>query len=118
MCPTGTAPEEEMEEEGGLEIPYLGAEDVIDEVITLLARLESDRQDTQGRFKQEMETAVTLKKKIDDLCLRRLRELPILVQRGGMCVCVCVRVCVCVCVCVCVFVCVRVCMCVHACAYT
>lgn len=72
---------EEVGEEGGLEIPYLGAEDVMEEVITLLARLETDRQHTQNRFTQEMDTAVTLKKKIDDLCLRRLRELPQLVQR-------------------------------------
>ncbi|KAL8600724.1 hypothetical protein ACOMHN_057313 [Nucella lapillus] len=72
--------EEEVEEEG-LEIPYLGAEDVIDEVITLLARLETDRQNTQDRFHQELDTAVTLKKRIDDLCLRRLKELPELVQR-------------------------------------
>ncbi|XP_076463347.1 coiled-coil domain-containing protein 178-like [Babylonia areolata] len=75
------AGEEEVEQDMGLDIPYLGAEDVIEEVITLLARLEMDRQNTQLRFQQEMETAVTLKKKTDDLCLRRLRELPLLVQR-------------------------------------
>ena len=79
---TESPPEEEVVEDVGLEIPYLGAEDVIDEVITLLARLETDRQDTQNRFQQEITTAATLKTKIDELCLRRLRELPVLVQRG------------------------------------
>ena len=75
-------PDEEAVEEEGLEIPYLGAEDVIDEVITLLARLETDRLDTQNRYEHELDTAATLKTKIDELCLRRLKELPVLVQRG------------------------------------
>ena len=35
------------------EIPYLGAEDVIDEVITLLAKLENDRRDTKRTFKKK-----------------------------------------------------------------
>ncbi|KAK7100124.1 coiled-coil domain-containing protein 178-like [Littorina saxatilis] len=76
-----SAQEAEEQDDEELDVPYLGAGDVIDEVITLLARLETDRQDTLKRFKTETAAGVTLKQKIDDLCLRRLRELPILVQR-------------------------------------
>lgn len=65
-----------------LDLPYLGADDAIDEVIILLARLEADRQETQQHYLEETRTVATLKKKIDDLCLRRLRDLPLLVQRG------------------------------------
>ncbi|XP_025109475.1 coiled-coil domain-containing protein 178-like [Pomacea canaliculata] len=64
-----------------LDLPYLGADDAIDEVIILLARLEADRQETQQHYLEETRTVATLKKKIDDLCLRRLRDLPLLVQR-------------------------------------
>ncbi|XP_046357907.2 coiled-coil domain-containing protein 178-like [Haliotis rufescens] len=68
-------------ENQGLDIPYLGAEDVIDEVITLLARLENDRHETEGKLGQERGKVSKLTTKIDDLCLRRLRDLPVLVQR-------------------------------------
>ncbi|KAK7483485.1 hypothetical protein BaRGS_00025284 [Batillaria attramentaria] len=75
-----TTDEREVEEEG-LDIPYLGAEDVIEETITLLARLELDRQEAQRAYMKEVETVATLKKKTNDLRLRRLREMPALVQR-------------------------------------
>ncbi|XP_046576697.1 coiled-coil domain-containing protein 178-like [Haliotis rubra] len=76
------AEKEDVEvEDEGLEIPYLGAEDVIDEVITLLARLENDRHETEGKLEHERGRVTKLTSKIDDLCLRRLRDLPVLVQR-------------------------------------
>ncbi|XP_005098448.1 coiled-coil domain-containing protein 178 [Aplysia californica] len=79
----GTHQVEEVEEEviDVEEIPYLGAQDVIDEVITLLARLESDRQDTQENYMKEIEKAEKLRQKIDEWQLKRMRELPSLVQR-------------------------------------
>jgi hypothetical protein len=76
-------PTETEQSEGGLDIPYLGAEDVIDEVITLLARLENDRIETEKTLKNEKERVVRLNNKIDNLCLRRMTELPAIVQRGN-----------------------------------
>jgi len=74
--------EDEHEEELDVEeVPYLGAQDVIDEVITLLARLENDRQEAQASFMKEIEKAQRLRNKIDDWQLKRMRELPALVQR-------------------------------------
>ncbi|XP_059162874.1 coiled-coil domain-containing protein 178-like [Physella acuta] len=69
------------EELGSNDIPYLGAQDVIDEVIVLLARLENDRQETQETYIKEVLRTNMLRKKIDDLRYRRLTELPALVQR-------------------------------------
>ena len=64
------------------ELPYLGAQDVIDEVITLLARLENDRQVTYNSYLEEIARANKLIEKIDELQLRKMREMPALVQRG------------------------------------
>ncbi|KAK3089571.1 hypothetical protein FSP39_004696 [Pinctada imbricata] len=72
---TDEAPKEQ------LEIPYLGAEDVIDEVITLMARLENDRMETESNLRKEKERVVRLNDRIDNLCLKRMRELPSIVQR-------------------------------------
>lgn len=72
----------DTEQQGGLDIPYLGAEDVIEEVITLLARLENDRIETEKGLKNEKDRVVRLNNKIDNLCLRRMTELPAIVQRG------------------------------------
>lgn len=72
---------QDTEQHGGLDIPYLGAEDVIEEVITLLARLENDRIDTEKSLKNEKDRVVRLNSKIDNLCLRRMTELPAIVQR-------------------------------------
>ncbi|XP_050402301.1 coiled-coil domain-containing protein 178 [Patella vulgata] len=62
-------------------LPYLGAEDVVEEIITLLARLEKDRQETEAEWKREKGKVSLLTQKIDGLCLKRLRELPAIVQR-------------------------------------
>ena len=64
------------------EIPYLGAEDVIDEVITLLAKLENDRRETKRNLKQEKERVEMLSSRIDHLSEQRLQALPEAVQNG------------------------------------
>ena len=69
------------EEEDAL-LPYLGAEDVLDEIVTLLARLENDRMEILKSLVHEKEKVVRLNEKIDHLCLVRMRELPIAVQKG------------------------------------
>lgn len=63
-------------------LPYLGAEDVLDEIVTLLARLENDRMEILKSLVHEKEKVVRLNEKIDHLCLVRMRELPIAVQKG------------------------------------
>lgn len=70
-----------IKEEDGALLPYLGAEDVLDEVVTLLARLENDRVEILKSLENEKEKVVRLNDKIDHLCLVRMRELPIAVQR-------------------------------------
>ncbi|XP_060070324.1 coiled-coil domain-containing protein 178-like [Ylistrum balloti] len=65
----------------GLDVPFLGAEEVVDEVITLLARLENDRQEVINRLEQEKEKVIRLNGKIDRLCLKRLVEMPAVVQK-------------------------------------
>lgn len=61
--------------------PYLGAEDVIEEVLTLLARLENDRQETEKALEREKERVIRLVAKIDFHCKRRMKELPSVVQK-------------------------------------
>ncbi|XP_052254970.1 coiled-coil domain-containing protein 178-like [Dreissena polymorpha] len=63
------------------DMPYLGAEEVIDEVMTLLARLENDRLETEKALERERDRVVRLASKIDYLCQRRLKELPEVVQK-------------------------------------
>ncbi|KAL3868233.1 hypothetical protein ACJMK2_041064 [Sinanodonta woodiana] len=67
---------DESERGDGLRIPYLGAEEVVDEVITLMARLENDRQETVNALEREKERVITLGNKIDDISLQKLRDLP------------------------------------------
>ncbi|XP_022102593.1 coiled-coil domain-containing protein 178-like [Acanthaster planci] len=63
------------------EIPHLGAEEVIDEVVVLLGRLETDRRDTQELYDKECRRVQWLQSKIDRLAARRLFELPRAVQK-------------------------------------
>ncbi|RUS92112.1 hypothetical protein EGW08_000136 [Elysia chlorotica] len=77
----GAQIDEEEEERRTDELPYLGAQDVIDEVITLLARLENDRQVTYDSYLEEIARANKLIERIDELQLRKMREMPALVQR-------------------------------------
>lgn len=75
----GKVPPAEVPDE---ELPQLGAEEVIDEVVTLLGRLESDRQDTEDSLEKEKKRVVWLQGKIDRLAQKRLVELPKAVQKG------------------------------------
>ena len=68
--------------ESEYEVPYLGAEEVIDEVITLLARLERDRVDSKKALEQENQRSRMLKGKIDGLAVGRAEQLPVAVQAG------------------------------------
>ena len=65
------------------EIPYLGADEVIEEVVTLLAKLEDDRQETLKSLRQERDRVGNLGAKIDSLASQRMSELPQAVQRGN-----------------------------------
>ncbi|XP_071952787.1 coiled-coil domain-containing protein 178-like [Antedon mediterranea] len=69
---------ENIDEES--EIPNLGAEPVIDEVVTLLGRLESDRVDTEKALSKEKQRVVWLQERIDKLANQRMQELPKAVQ--------------------------------------
>ncbi|WAR24311.1 CC178-like protein [Mya arenaria] len=62
-------------------MPYLGAEDAVDEVMTLLARLENDRQETENALEREKDRVIRLSNKIDHHRQRRMKELPEVVQR-------------------------------------
>lgn len=55
---------------------------MIEEVITLLARLENDRAETEAALWNEKDKVVKLNNRIDALCLKRMNELPAAVQRG------------------------------------
>ena len=50
--------------------------------MTLLARLENDRQETDTAHEREKERVVRLANKIDAHCQRRITELPAVVQKG------------------------------------
>lgn len=64
------------------DVPYLGAEDVIEEVMTLLARLDNDRQLTQEKLKNERSKVQKLEDRMEALGMKRLVDLPQLVQQG------------------------------------
>ena len=64
------------------EAPYLGADEVVDEVITLLAKMENDRQETLDKLKTERQRVGMLGGKIDGLAMGRLMGLPAAVQNG------------------------------------
>ena len=69
----------DLEEE---DVPHLGAEEVIDEVVTLLGRLEADRKDTEALYAKEKVRVEWLQGKIDRISQKRLYELPRIVQQG------------------------------------
>ncbi|XP_033123693.1 coiled-coil domain-containing protein 178-like isoform X2 [Anneissia japonica] len=62
------------------EVPNIGAEVVIDEVVTLLGRLETDRMDTEKTFYKEKQRVIWLRERIDKLANHRMQELPKAVQ--------------------------------------
>lgn len=61
---------------------YLGAGEVIEEVIKLLARLELDRRSTFEQLEAEKYRAAELQNRIDRLSFARLIAFPSIVQRG------------------------------------
>lgn len=56
--------------------------DVIEEVITLLGRMESDRLSTQDALVNERERVQFLRNEIDAQAYKRMYDLPLAVQRG------------------------------------
>ena len=50
--------------------------------MTLLGRLETDRQDTEAALKKEKERAKMLRIKIDNVSMKRMEEYPKAVQTG------------------------------------
>ena len=70
-------------QESSTDIPYLGAEQVVEEVITLLAKLENDRQQSVTHYKAQREKVKKLSARIDALAERRLDMLPAAVQNGA-----------------------------------
>ncbi|XP_064605202.1 coiled-coil domain-containing protein 178-like [Liolophura sinensis] len=67
--------------EAEADVPYLGAEDVIEEVMTLLARLDNDRQLTEEKLKNEKSKVQNLEDRMEALGMKRLVDLPELVQQ-------------------------------------
>ncbi len=67
-----------------LTIPCLGAEDVVDEAVSLLAKLEDDRVETKNQLESEKERVQMLSSKIDALADQRLKALPLAVQKGTL----------------------------------
>lgn len=64
-----------------LTMPYLGAEEVIEEVITLIAKLEKDRREIKDLLKNENARVDKLGNQIDRVAQQRMEELPQCVQR-------------------------------------
>ena len=56
--------------------------DVIEEVISLLGRMESDRVTTEQILAKEKERVQSLRDEIDSKAYKRLHDLPLAVQRG------------------------------------
>ena len=65
-----------------IDLPYLGADDVIEEVVVILAKLEKDRLETRGSLQKERDRGKRLRSKIDRLAQDRLINLPKAVQKG------------------------------------
>ena len=57
-------------------------DDVIDEVILLLGRMESDRISTLEALVKERERVQLLRSQIDTQAYKRMHDLPLAVQRG------------------------------------
>ena len=64
------------------QLPYLGGDEVVEEVIALLAKLETDRQEVLESLKTQRLKSKQLKMKINEFCKQRLCDLPRAVQAG------------------------------------
>ena len=56
--------------------------EIIEEVVTLLGRMESDRETTSQTLVKEEERVQFLENEIDRHAYKRMHELPLAVQRG------------------------------------
>lgn len=61
----------------------LPGHEIVDEVLTLLGRLETDRVNTQQMLVKERERVQQLGKSIDQHACKRMHELPNAVQKGN-----------------------------------
>lgn len=61
---------------------HLGAGEVLDEVLKLLARLELDRQTTYEKLKREKCRVAELQNRVDRLALARIITFPSIIQKG------------------------------------
>ena len=64
------------------EMPFPKEHDVIEEVISLLGRMESDRLSTQDALVKERERVQKLRDEIDMQAYKRMHDLPLAVQKG------------------------------------
>ena len=64
------------------ELLHLGAGEVLDEVLRLLARLELDRQTTFEKITSEICRVAELQNRVDRLALARIITFPSVVQKG------------------------------------
>ncbi len=55
---------------------------MIEDVITLLGRMESDRLSTQDALVKERERVQSLRDEIDTQAYKRMHDLPLAVQKG------------------------------------
>ena len=70
----------------GDNLPHLGAGDVVDEVVALLAKLECERCEVLDALQRERQRSEVLKVRINEFCKKRLVDLPKAVQAGQCCV--------------------------------
>jgi hypothetical protein len=75
--PPSTAKTDEKEELG-----LVSGNGIVDEVLALLGRLETDRVNTEQTIQKERERVQQLRKAIDQHAYKRMQELPVCVQRG------------------------------------
>ena len=67
---------------------WSNAEDVVVHIMTLIKRLEKDREVTVRKWREEREKVIKMRKMLDEKAAERLRLLPLLVQQGMLCTCV------------------------------
>ena len=70
---------------------WSNAEEVIMHMMSLMKRLEEDRQSTVEKWIKERETVIKMRKILDEKAIERLTILPLLVQQGQYRARMCVR---------------------------
>lgn len=60
----------------------LPGHNIVEEVLTLLGRLETDRVNTEQMLVKEKERVKQLGRSIDEHACKRMHELPVAVQKG------------------------------------